>query len=176
MAYGHFKKFDYTNRRKNQTVQIRTLVHSAVEKQDCEFEWISATKLKVVIYWPEFFVFPEQMVNCSADENGNPLYGFDHPLTEDYAERNAEKMDENRRIHDAGYITFSQPMKTDIEDLEFELLEIDIPARAKKVNMLQIEARYVFFLALVHLQHSFDYGNPLINLSFAVLPLLQRKN
>jgi hypothetical protein len=138
---GHFMKFDYTNRRETQIVMNRVLVHGAVDSNQVEFEWIHSKKLKYRIAWPDFFQYPEQMANFCVDDEGNVKYGPDHPLTWKFASNNKKLQDEDGKIWDTGFLHFTKHMKTDLEDLSFEVLRFDIPSQDTVVKMLQIETR-----------------------------------
>jgi hypothetical protein len=142
-TFGHFKKFDYTNRKTHATVMMRVLVHGAVQANMVEFEWVNPKKLKYQIAWPEFFQFPEQMANFCTDEDGNVMYGREHPLTIDFAERHAKITEEDGKIYDTGFFRFDQAMKTEVGELVFDLLDFNIESQNVMVKMLQGRSRSV---------------------------------
>jgi hypothetical protein len=143
-SVGKWKDFDFTNRKPIQKVKSRmVLIHSGVASDQVEFEWISKKKLKFRIAWPEWFQYPEQMCKFHIDDKGDPVYRPDHPLTIDFAECNASITEEDGRVYDTGYIMYDVCMKTALEDLEHEILEIDIDSKGTKVLMLEITASHV---------------------------------
>lgn len=138
-CFGSYKKFDYTARKKVEHVCVRVLTHSAVELQDIEYDWVTPSVLKIIIYWPEWFTFAEQMAMFVVDEDGVPEYPPDHPLTESFAENNAELMLENHRIMNEGYITFEKDM--DERSFQIERLNIKIESKDVLVRGIQIFAK-----------------------------------
>jgi hypothetical protein len=50
-SFGSFKEFNYTTRKTSTLVLIRQLCHSALEKTDVEYEWITPRKLKIRMAW-----------------------------------------------------------------------------------------------------------------------------
>jgi hypothetical protein len=136
-SFGMWKKFNYTNRTTTTQMLIRLILHNGVEMQDIQFEWITPRKLKLNVAWPEWFQYAEQMAEFTTDDEGKPVYPTDHQLTMDTSERNqALVKQEDNRIWDEGFLTFDQDMKSD--DPTFELLSVEIPSKATKVNVLQI--------------------------------------
>jgi hypothetical protein len=122
------------------------LLHGAAKTDDVDFEWVSKQKLKFRIAWPQLFQFPEQMCNFQTDDARKPIYAVDHPLTIDFAERNASITKEDGRIYDTGFILYDAPMMTKLEDLDHEMiLEVQIDSQGAKVLMLEVTARYVGF-------------------------------
>jgi hypothetical protein len=142
-SVGKWKDFDFTSRKPIQTVKSRMLIHSGVASDQVECEWISKKKLKFRIAWPEWFQYPEQMCKFHVDDKGNPVYRPNHLLDIDFAERNASITEKDGRIYDTGYIVYDVCMKTALEDLEHEILEVDIDSKGTKVLMLEITAWYI---------------------------------
>jgi hypothetical protein len=73
-CFGSYKKFNYTSRKKVERVCVRILTHSAVELQDIEYAWINPRTLKLVVYWPDWLCFAEQMAMFVVDSDGQPTY------------------------------------------------------------------------------------------------------
>ncbi|KAL3935791.1 MAG: hypothetical protein SGARI_002826, partial [Bacillariaceae sp.] len=140
IAIGKYREFDWTNRKPLMKVKVKVLIHGAVTAEDVEFEWVTPQKLKFRIAWPQFFQFPEQMVEFHLKEDGTAKYPVDHPLTIDCAESNASLTEEDGKIYDDGFIFFDSPMKTDLEDLEHEICEVEISSAGKTVLMLEVTA------------------------------------
>jgi hypothetical protein len=141
-ASGYFKKFDYTNRVSYATIMTRVLVHGAVQASMVDFEWINKRLLKYRCAWPEFFQYPEQMASFCRDADGNIIYGTEHPLTMDFAERIASMTEEDGKIYNSGFFQYDQDMNTDnVDELVFEVLTFKIPSQDTTVRMLQVEAR-----------------------------------
>jgi hypothetical protein len=138
MCHGSFSKFNYTVRKKVERVCVRLLTHSAVELRDIEYTWITPNVLKLVIYHPEWFAFAEMMANFIVDEEGQPVYPPDHPLTESFAENNALVSDEHGRISDEGYIVFEKDMRED--SFQIERLSIKVESKNLLVRGIQIFA------------------------------------
>jgi hypothetical protein len=137
-TYGSYKQFNYTSRKKVERVCVRVLTHSAVELQDIEYSWVSPSILKLVIYWPEWFAYAEQMAMFVVDEAGEPVYPPDHPLTESFAENNAHLAGEDGRIMDEGYILFEKDMKED--SFQIERVNLKIESKNLLVRGIQIFA------------------------------------
>lgn len=136
-SFGSYRKFNYTSRKKVERVCVRILVHSAVELQDIEYIWVTPNVLKLVIYWPEWFAYAEQMAMVVVDEEGNSVYPPEHPLTESFAENNAALMGENGRVMDSGHIIFDKDMK---EDFQIERININIESKQLLVRGIQLFA------------------------------------
>jgi hypothetical protein len=134
---GSFTKFNYTTRRQTTHVMIRMIVHSAVTKQDVEFEWFTPRKLKVRVAWPEWFLYAEQMAAFTIDKDGSVVFPPEHALTMSTANNNQELVEEDGRVWDEGIINFDQDMKTDGDDI-FELLDVKIPSTSRVVIVLQM--------------------------------------
>lgn len=138
MAFGSYKKFNYTSRKKVERVCVRLLCHSAVQLQDIEYSWVAPNVLKLTVYWPEWFTFAEQMAMVVVREDGEPEYPPDHPLTESFAENNSKFAGEDGRIMDEGYIVFEKDMKAD--SFQIERVTVSIPSKKLEVRGIQIFA------------------------------------
>ena len=107
---GQHQVFNYTTRRMSTQVLVRMIVHSGLEMQDIEYDWLSSQKLQLRMAWPDWFQYPEQMATFVLDENGLPVFPPEHQLTFDMAARNEQLIEEDNRIWDSGLITFDQEM------------------------------------------------------------------
>jgi hypothetical protein len=136
-SFGMWKRFNYTTRSTTTRMLIRLILHNGVCANDIQFEWITPRKLKLMVAWPEWFQYAEQMAAFTTDEDGNVLFPPDHPLTMDTSERNHQLESEDKRIWDEGYVIFEQDMKTD-DDPTIELLDVRIPSKDQMINVLQI--------------------------------------
>jgi hypothetical protein len=134
-TFGSYRKFNYTSRKKVERICVRILTHSAVELRDIEYSWVTPRILKLVVYWPEWFTFAEQMAMFVIDSNGKPVYPPDHPLTESFADNNAQLADEHQRIMDVGYIHFQKDMK----ESSFQIERLNIKIESKKILVRGIQ-------------------------------------
>jgi hypothetical protein len=139
VSFGMWKEFNYTSRAMSTRMLIRLILHNGVGTNDIQFEWIDSRKLKLMVAWPEWFQYAEQMATFTTDEDGQLLFPPDHQLTMDTSERNHQLEAEDKRIWDDGFILFQQDMKTDTDPI-IELLNVDTPSRNQCVNVLQIFA------------------------------------
>ena len=135
-SFGIAKKMNYTTRKASTKMMMRVLVHSAVEPQDVQHEWLTARKFQLRVAWPDFMQFPEQMAGLTKDADGNVVYGPDHPMTEDTVERTAEMVEEESgRIWNTAVYEFDRDMITDNPEIEL----LNIPYKERQVRVIQIE-------------------------------------
>lgn len=135
-SYGVAKKMNYTTRKSTMKYMQRILVHSAVEIQDIEHEWVSPRKFSIRVAWPDFMQYPEQMAGLTKDLEGNVVYPPEHPMTEDTAERTALLVEhDTNRIWNSAVLEFEQNMVTDNPEIEL----LNVPYNNRQVRVIQIQ-------------------------------------
>jgi hypothetical protein len=70
------------------------LVHGAIQTSDVSFGFLNSKTLEVMLAWPEWFTFAEQMSQLTADDEGNIVFPPEHVMTMDMSERNAALMED----------------------------------------------------------------------------------
>lgn len=137
ISFGQYMHFDYTSRKRSERMMVRIIVHNGVERQHVEFEWLTPRVLKILVAWPEWFTFAEQMAAFTADDDGEILFPPSHPMTMDMSDRNQQRVGEDGMVWDEGFIKFEQDMMNEEDAFVFELLSVDLPSRNTVVRMIQ---------------------------------------